>query len=466
MVTKMKKYLSINVITKCLIIVFVLVSLSIKIYPGNTGNKIENIETNKDSISVELKHTLDDEFKLFYPLSIDNKNGGYYSDINYKWQLKGRQNKMIVTQARHIWSNSNAALFYPDKTPYLKNALHGVEFLKNFMWDKEYGGFYNLVDSTGKPIKDYITKEIIKEIYGDAFAIYGLAAYFKASGDTSALSLAVKTFLWIEQHSYDPEYGGYFQFVTREGVPFKDGYRRTPPKDQNSMIHIMESYTELYSVWPDELLRERLNSLLLLIRDTVIGHKGYMTLFFKRDWTPISYKDSVETLRGMNFQLDHISFGHDVETAYLMLEASAALGIKNDSTTLRIAKQLDDFAIMYGWDTVNGGIFDGGYIFKGEKDVKIVLNTKEWWCHIEALNSFLMMYRLFPNDKLNYYQKFCEEWNYIKTYLLDPKYGGWYWDGLDTSPVSKIAVKASIWKCNYHTSRGLINCIRMLEELN
>ena len=432
-------------------------------YKTNTG--AGKIETNKDSISVELLRTLNDEFKLFYPISIDTVYGGYFSDLNYKWQLSGKQYKMIVTQARHIWSNSNAALFYPDKKPYLKVASHGVDFLKNFMWDKKYGGFYNLVDRKGNPVSEFGGKEPIKQIYGNAFAIYGLSAYYKASGDTTALNLAIEAFNWIEKHSYDPKYGGYFQFVSREGVPFPNGFKGTPPKDQNSMIHIMEAFTELFSVWPNDLLRQRLNSLLLLIRDTVIGNKGYMTLFFKSDWTPVSYRDSIEIAKRMNYEFDHISFGHDVETAYLMLETSKSLGLTNDTTTLKVAKQLDDYALTYGWDTVNGGIYDAGYIFKGETGVKIVRKTKEWWCHIEALNSFLMMYELFPNDKMNYYEKFCIEWNYIKTYLVDHKYGGWYWDGLDTTPNSKFAPKSSIWKCNYHTSRGLINSIKRLSSL-
>jgi mannobiose 2-epimerase len=464
METDMKNSLLKKYIIRISVLITTLALVACKYSGNNSENHTGKIETNKDSISVELKKTLVDEFKLFYPVSIDTEYGGYFSDLNYKWELDGRQNKMIVTQSRHIWSNSNAALFYPNKAPYQKVAAHGVDFLKNVMWDKQYGGFYNLVDREGNPAKENDNK-IIKQIYGNAFAIYGLAAYYKAFRDTSALNLAVKTFDWMEKHSYDPKYGGYFQFVSREGEPYTDGYAGTPPKDQNSMIHIMEGFTELYSVWPNDLLKKRLNSLLLLIRDTVIGNKGYMTLFFKRDWSPVSYRDSIEIAKRMNYEFDHISFGHDVETAYLMLETSKTLGFTNDTTTLRVAKQLDDYALTFGWDTVNGGIYDGGYIFKGETDVKIVRNTKEWWCHIEALNSFLMMHELFPNDKMNYYQKFCIEWNYIKSYLLDHKYGGWIWDGLDTSPNSKYAPKSSIWKCNYHTSRGLINCIIRLSTL-
>jgi len=276
------------------------------------------------------------------------------------------------------------------------------------------------------------------------------------------LNLAIKTFEWLDKHSYDPKYGGYFQNLSKDGEPQMDWYKGVPPKDQNSMIHLMEAFTELYGVWPNEVLRQRLDMLFHEIRDIVIGSKGYMTLFFNRDWTPVSYRDSSAESLKKNFELDHISFGHDVETAYLLLETSKALGMKNDTATLRVAKRLDDFALANGWDGEKGGIYDGGYIFKGSDSVTIVLKTKEWWSQIEALNSFLMLSELYAHDVHRYYNKFCVQWNYIQKYLIDHKYGGWYWGGIDEAPDVENAPKASIWKCNYHTSRGLENCIERL----
>lgn len=433
-----------------------------RLQAAKADNQLKGIEMNRNQIIKEMKEHLSRIFKLWYPLTIDTKDGGYYSDANYKYQLKGPQDKMIVTQARRVWSNANASLYFHKKEPYFKYAHHGFEYLKNVMWDKKYGGFYDLVNREGKPIS-FGYGPAGKTAYGNAFAIYGLSAYYKAFGDKSALSLAKRTFEWMDKHSYDPKYGGYFQNLTVEGVPKKITFRKIPPKDQNSMIHIMEAFTELYSVWPNKLLKERLNSLFHLVRDTAIGNKGYLTLFFKRNWTPISYKDSSRAAIKRGFDLDHISFGHDVETAYLLLETSHALGIKNDTTTLRIAKQLDDFALANGWDSKNGGIYDGGYIFKGQHKVTIVEDTKQWWSQIEALNSFLMMSKLFPKDPHNYYDKFCEQWNYVKKYLIDHRYGGFYWDSIDTNPKSQNAPKGTIWKADYHTTRGLINCIRRLE---
>ena len=333
---------------------------------------------------------------------------------------------MIVTQARHVWSASNAAMFYQKDNRLRTVAAHGVEFLKNKMWDQEFGGFYDLVNRKGEPLKE--NGQIVKRAYGNAFAIYGLAAYYRASGDTVALGLAQETFRWLDKHSHDPQYGGYFQFMSRDGTPFTEGYMGVPPKDQNSMIHILECFTELYKVWPDQVLHERLHSLLLLIRDTVTTSKGNLVLFLKRDWTPISYKDSSSALRKKNYELDHVSFGHDIETAYLMLEASETLGIKNDTTTLRVAKNMVDHVLLNGWDKDHGGIYDGGYYFDGSDRATIIRNTKEWWAQVEALNSCLMMSQLFPNDEMHYYDRFCQQWDFCKKYLIDQEHGGWNWE--------------------------------------
>jgi mannobiose 2-epimerase len=146
-----------------------------------------------------------------------------------------------------------------------------------------------------------------------------------------------------------------------------------------------------------------------------------------------------------------------------MLEASKALGIKNDARTLAVGKKMVDHGVKYGWDKERGGIFDGGYYLPGEVNPSIVRNTKEWWSQVEALNSFLLLSALYPNDDLHYYDKFRAQWEYCKKYVIDNEHGGWYWGGVDIVPNNKFSPKSSIWKCNYHTSRALINCIARLK---
>jgi mannobiose 2-epimerase len=427
---------------------------------------VKNSPLSDQEIINKLTKTLNkDILDSWYPRTIDSISGGFLSDFDYKWEMKGPQNKMIVTQSRHIWTCSTVAEFYPEKKDfYLNIARHGFQFLKDKMWDAKLGGFFNLVDREGNVLKAEKSDRIIKEAYGNAFGIYGLSAYVRVSGDTAALSLAKKAFLWLEKHSYDPQFGGYFQFLEADGTPLKKGYNGVPPKDQNGSIHLLEAFTELYRVWPDPLVKERLLMMLSLVRDRITHPKGYLQLFLNEDLSPVSYRDSAEAVRKKNWYHDHISFGHDVETAFLMLEASEIAGLENDTLTLRKAKKMVDHSIENGWDKTVGGFYEAGYYFKGQDTVTIIKDTKNWWAQAEGLNSLLLMAELFPDDPRNYKSLFLKEWEYIDKYVIDHEYGDWYPNGIDKEPEEKFAMKSQIWKCNYHTSRSLMNCLKRLEK--
>lgn len=405
----------------------------------------------------------------WYPAAIDREYGGFLSSFTYDFKPTGDQQKMIVTQARHTWTNAQASLRYPDVKHFKEGARHGYEFLRDVMWDSTYGGFYWLVERDGTPVKD----DSLKTAYGNAFGLFALAAYYKATQDPQALQFAKQTFEWLERNSHDPEYKGYFQHLRRNGSPvLRDknmpATAETGYKDQNSSIHLLEAFTELYQVWPDPLVRERLREMLFLIRDQIVTRQGYLTLFLERDWTPVSFYDQPDSTIEKHHSLDHVSFGHDVETAYLMIEASTVLGIKNDSTTHRIARKMVDHALKYGWDENDstGSFYDEGYYFKGRPGLTITHNTKNWWAQAEGMNTLLLMSVLYPNDSLHYYNKFQKSWRYIDTFLVDHEHGDWYAGGLDKQPEMKTALKGHIWKACYHQYRAMSHSVDMLKELS
>ena len=429
-----------------------------------TGNQPATTERRRiaDSMEWSLRHEL---LAPWYPRAIDTAYGGFVSAWTYDFHKAANQDKMIVTQARHTWVNSKAAERYPDVPYYRYAARHGYLFLKDKMWDHVYGGFYTLVDQQGRPKHQPFGAD--KDAYGNAFAIYALSAYYQTTGDTAALDLAKRTFLWLEKHSHDPVYKGYYQHLKQDGTPIQrtadmPSTAETGYKDQNSSIHLLEAFTELYGVWKDRLLKERLNEMLLLIRDKIVTPRGNLTLFFRPDWTPVSYHDSSRHSILAHRGLDHVSFGHDVETAYLMLEASRALGITDETQTLAVGKRMVDHALRNGWDPAKGGFYDEGYYFKGDDSITITLNTKNWWAQAEGLNTLLLMSTLYPNDPMHYFDKFKLLWHYTQTYLIDHDHGDWYDEGLDNSPARRTALKGQIWKATYHSYRALTNCIRQL----
>jgi cellobiose epimerase len=352
---------------------------------------------------------------------------------------------------------------YPDKTHYKTGARHGFEFLKNVMWDKTYGGFYQLVDRQGN-----VKGGDQKTAYGNSFGLYAVAAYYQQSRDTAALRLAKESFMWLEKHSHDPVHKGYFQHLQRDGKPVIRE-PNTPStsdlgyKDQNSSIHLLEAFTELYAVWPDPLVRERVLEMLLLIRDKIVSPKGNLVLFFQPDWTPVSFADSSEASILRHRYIDHVSFGHDVETAFLLMEASHTIHY-DDRKTLVIAQKMVDHALQNGWDNKTGGFYDQGYYFKNKPGITIIKESKNWWAQAEALNTLLMAADEFPSDKPVYLLRFHSLWNYVNTYLIDHEHGDWFEEGIDHDPQRKTALKGHIWKATYHQYRALSHVIDRLRQ--
>lgn len=446
---------------------FSITMLMFAVFATVHAQQVNSLQKQKAGLAVQIEQSIQKALLApWYPKSIDSLYGGFVSGYNYNFTPAANQDKMIVTQSRHIWVNAKASELYGDKDYFKYGAAHGFRFLRDVMWDKTHGGFYTLVDQQGKVKSDGVVE---KEAYGNAFAIFALAAYYKSSGDKAALELAKKTFHWLEAHSHDRELKGYFQHMHRDGTVFKRpadepstsvrGY-----KDQNSSIHLLEAFAELYQVWPDALLRERLNEMLLLIRDVITTPKGNLVLFFTPDWKPVSFASADKATILKHRYVDHVSFGHDVETAYLLLEASHILGWTNDSTTARKAKIMVDHALENGWDGKLGGFYDEGYYFSGDAKISITQSTKNWWAQAEGLNTLLLMHELYPADQMRYFDKFVLLWNYSDKYLIDHVYGDWYEGGLDKQPQAQKAQKGHIWKATYHQFRSLSNCVKMLRE--
>ena len=422
----------------------------------NTQTRLEQILT---------IHSLDP----FYPRVIDTINGGYYSNFAYDWAKEANQQKFIVTQARHVWTLSKALEFYPERSEYIDFAHLGYLFLKDKMWDSEYGGFFELVDSTGAlPDGEYAYE---KRAYGNSFAIYGLAAYYQVSKDPAVLNLAIEAFHWLDKHAHDNEFGGYFQYIKRDGtiIPrsvLSEGYNAPDKamvglKDYNSSIHILEAFTELYHIWPDEVLRTRLEEMYHVVSETMFDPRGFLKLHFNPDWTLVTDQEIIDIVGDRGITANHVTFGHDVETAFLLLEAAETLGIDHDKI-LPKAKQFVDHALEKGWDNQKGGFYEQG---KYIDDKMVILDKgKNWWAQAEGLNSLLLMHTYFPDDSHRYYEKFETQLAYIETNLIDHEYTGWYSGGIDVHPEIQKSQKSQLWKGNYHTARSLMNCISMLKK--
>jgi len=396
-----------------------------------------------------------DVLDVWFPRTVDNQNGGFRSEFQQDWTPGSHsEGKFSVFQGRMTWISSQVAMRRPElKEKFLPIARHGLEYLNNTLWDKQYGGFYWGLDEHGQ-ISPFYTDG--KHLYGISFALYGAAAAYGATKDPQALALAQKTFRWVDEHAHDSKNGGYFEWLAQDGkvvegnsdavnlqgVPvsaFPVGY-----KSMNTHIHLLESFTQLYEVWKDDTLRQRLEELLSAVRDKICMPPGVMSLYFTYDWRPFP---------------DHDSYGHDIETAYLMLEAEDVLGHGHDPKTEHMAKQLVDHALANGWDDNYGGFFQEGTTF-GKPEGR----SKEWWVEMEGLNSLLLMHERYGNQTDVYFKAFQLQWHFIKNYQIDPKYHGMFQTiDADGQPVGLN--KGHIWKAAYHDGRALLNVSERLRKL-
>lgn len=392
-----------------------------------------------------------DVLDKWFPAAVDRQNGGFLEDFREDWSPGENRQKNVVYQSRLTWLAARAAARDPRRAAeYLGISRHGVAFLADRQWDRQHGGPYWAVDLAGKPTT---ARGDEKHVYGIAFVIYAAATNYEVTRDEAALELAKRTFRWLDEHAHDAQHGGYFEALRADGRPIQAGgagkvdaigtqYGR---KSMNTHIHVLEALTELYSVWRDEAVRLRTEEVLGVCLNKIYTEPGYLTLFFRPDWRRVEGPDS---------------FGHDIETAFLVVEAAEALGRPEDEQTWSVARRLVDHALRVGYDRKHGGFYNEGTPGGGE-----LATEKIWWVQAEGLNVLLLMHEHFGRQTLRYWDAFVRQWDFISKHQIDQTHGGWYSQVHEDGTAIPGRAKSDRWTEGYHQGRALINVTARLRRL-
>lgn len=387
----------------------------------------------------ELEEELQNILRYWMHTAVDNRHGGFLGSVDHHNNPVSGAPKGIVLNARILWTFS-AAYRHTKDTALLHIAERAFAYIIHHFNDEVYGGVYWSVDENG------IMSEGRKQVYGLAFCIYGCSAYAAAGNNTAALDYAIQLYKLVEQYSYDPVNNGYIEAFTREWAPLEDV--RLSAKDvnakktMNTHLHIIEAYAALYRVWPDDILRGRIENLLSLIDTYFINHTTHhLRLFFDEHW---------------NEQIDVISFGHDIEAAWLLLQCAEIINsIQWINKYRKHAVQLVH-AAMRGLDT------DGGLWYEYDKDNNQLVKEKHWWPQAEAMIGFFNAYQL-TNDR-TYLDYTLKSWTFIKSYLLDKQHGEWFWGVNEDYSIMSGKDKIGFWKCPYHNARACMELIRRIDS--
>jgi mannobiose 2-epimerase len=389
------------------------------------------------------KNLLQNIVPFWYLRCLDTKNGGYILSFGPKGELKEPYTKMIVTQARMVWLFSRLAREGYGKK-YLDAADLGYRFLMDKMWDKANRGFYWEVDATGSKV--LLPK---KQLYGQAFALYALSEYYRASQKPEVRDDAVRLFNLLEEKAHDRVYGGYVEAFNADWMappPDESSYMGEPSrfKLMNTHLHLLEAMTAFYEATQLPLARERLLELIAIESNTVVRKTlGACTDKYERNWTPL--------LEG---KFSRVSYGHDLENIWLLAQACQAAGVSNHPY-LDQYRALFDYSLKYGYDAKKGGFFDSGPLHRRADS-----RNKTWWVEAEAMVSALTMYHLTKEPA--YLKVFEKTYDFVEKYQTDWATGEWHETVLPNGKGQ--GNKAHNWKAGYHNGRAMIECLALLRE--
>jgi cellobiose epimerase len=397
-------------------------------------------------LDLELKDIL-----AYWQRHAPDPNGGFYGTVGYDNQPQPNSAKGVVLNSRILWTFSAAARHTQHHDQYLPLAKRAFEYLNTYFRDQQHKGVFWMLDAKGSPADDS------KQLYGQAFAVYGLSEYYRVSRHKPALEFAQEVYRAMVEHAFDRDparHGGFTEAFARDwseaksyAIARKDNGES---KTMNTHLHILEAFVNLLRVWPDPQLKTQVRGLIRNFLEQIIDPKTHrMILFQGANWEP---------------RRTGISYGHDIEASWLLLEAAEVLHEADLITRVRKESVLMARATLSGVDP------DGGmnYEYEGPDEAKPLQDRanghwnreRSWWVMAEAMVGFMNAYQL--TKEKPFLEESARSWEYTKKHLLDHKRGEWF-QGVDETGKVRGNTKISPWKCPYHNGRA---CIEMSERIS
>lgn len=379
--------------------------------------------------ATKIEKDLEGNILPFWVRHAVDRKGGFIGALSNDLVVDDDCPRGALLTSRILWTYSAAHRRYR-RSELLDMARHAYADLMGRFADARHGGFIWSVKATGEPL------ECRKQVYGQAFAIYALTEYHRATGDREPLEHAIALFRLLERHARDRRHGGYREAYARDWSPIADMrlsvVDMNEPKSQNTHLHVMEAYTNLMRAWPDPALREAQSALLTVMLERILdGNTHHLGLFFGEAWEPRS---------------DRFSYGHDIEASWLLWEAAEVLGDRALIGRIRPA------VVRIAEVTLAEGIDADGAVLNEGAAAGPTNTDKEWWPQAEALVGFINAYQISGDER--HLAAAFRAWDFIEARLIDRARGEWVRGVSRDGRVLPGHPKVSFWKCPYHNGRA------------
>lgn len=387
---------------------------------------------NMEMHSEVIRHLTKDIIPFWKSLR-DDENGGYTGYLGYDLKADRKAVKGCILNSRITWFFANAYTLLKDIS-LLEEAAHGFAFLKDACWDKKNGGVYWSVNYDGTPA------ETLKHTYNQAFSIYALSSYYEASRDREALDMAYQLYDLIEgkmrdELGYKEAFDESFHEIDNDKLS-ENGVMAS--RTMNTLLHVFEAYTELLRVSGDETAAGKLRWMMDLIADKI--------------YNPALHRQEVFFDNDMNSLIDLHSYGHDIETAWLVDRGVAVLVDRAYAEKMApITADLEQ------------NVYETAYrshSLKNECERGMDDEWRIWWVQAESVVGFYNAWQKAP-EKTYFREAALDIWEFIKKHMTDSReWSEWFWrtDENGRPDMDKPIVEP--WKCPYHNGRMCMEMMR------
>ena len=388
-------------------------------------------------IGAAAKAHLENIIIPFWEKLKDETYGGYYGYVSQELEVDEKAEKGCILASRILWFFSEAAMAL-GRDDLRAHADHAYGFIKKYCIDRENGGIFWSMTYDGKPL------DTTKHTYNQAFAIYALSAYYRLTGDTEALAQARELYRLIEKHCTDEV--GYLEAFTADWGPgsneklSENGVMAA--KTMNTLLHVFEGYSGLYQATGDAEVGRSMERIL--------------TIYSEKVWSPEQKRQLVFFDENYNSIIDLYSYGHDIESSWLMDWGCALLGQDGWNEKIRAIDQ-----------TMAQAVYENAYShhsLANECDRGEVNTLRVWWVQAEAVLGFVNLWSKCGEEK--YADAAADIFHFITEKVTDKRPGGeWFWcvDEQGEPIPGKPIVEP--WKCPYHNGRMCFELMRRNPEI-
>lgn len=355
----------------------------------------------------------------------DTANGAFYMCLSREGNPLPPLDKQPAMISRQVYGFT-AAYLLSGNEKYLETANEGVDYLLKYAWDNQYGGWYDFLDQSGRPL--VTTKSVPGQLYTNV----GLALYYFVTKDENVLKHIRESVRIQKTYAFDKVNGGYFQTLARD----------LSVSDSSKSKHSHFGYTSSLLI-----------NLAMITRDKEI-------LDFAEELEKISLEKMVDTINGWFFGYpvpydakwhlnQAVMNNKEVVSAGAQLTATLSLLRLFEMTGNDIYKtkgiDLGNQLLHSAWDSTRGGWFD---VIERVPPYEVQdTSSISWW--IQSYGLFLQLHLYNLTGERHYlasYQKMAAFWD---NYFVDKEFKGVY-QNVSPSGIPVINTKAAYWKASYH----------------